>query len=116
FGGPCFPRDNAALAAFAKGVGATAELAETTQRVNEQVVERVVERIRPFVQPGTTVGVLGLAYKPGSHVTEESQGLAIALRLATLGASVVGYDPLVRAGDVPDLDHAMRIVDSIYEC
>jgi UDPglucose 6-dehydrogenase len=116
FGGPCFPRDNAALAAFAKSVGATADLAETTQRINERVVERIVDRVRPFIRPGTTVGVLGLAYKPASHVTEESQGLAIALRLSKLGATVVGYDPLVQASPAFGADHAIRIAESISDC
>jgi UDPglucose 6-dehydrogenase len=32
YGGPCFPRDNLALAAFARGIGAPADLAESTHR------------------------------------------------------------------------------------
>jgi UDPglucose 6-dehydrogenase len=115
FGGPCFPRDNAAFAHVAKKLGARAELAETTQRANENVVERVVDRIRPFIEPGTNVAVLGLSFKPGSHVTEEAQGLVIATRLAELGASVVGYDPLVEHVGSP-ANHSVRIVDSLRAC
>ncbi len=34
YGGPCFPRDNAALAALARELGAPADLAETVDRLN----------------------------------------------------------------------------------
>jgi UDPglucose 6-dehydrogenase len=116
FGGPCFPRDNAAFAHVAKTLGTEAQLAETTERVNEKLVERVVEHIRTYINPGTTAAVLGLAYKPRSDVIEESQGLAIARRLAGLGASVVGYDPLVQALAWSDADGSVRISESLQDC
>ena len=48
-----------------------------------------------MIGPATTVAVLGLAYKPYSHVLEESQGVTVAKALAATGAQVVAYDPLV---------------------
>jgi UDP-glucose 6-dehydrogenase len=35
-----------------------------------------------------------LAYKPASHVVEESQGLLLAKALDRIGMRVVAYDPL----------------------
>ena len=116
FGGPCFPRDNLALSYVAATLGTKAELAETTQRVNEKLVERVLDHVRPYIEPETTAAVLGLAYKPRSNVIEESQGLAIARRLAGLGASVVGYDPLVRALASSDADGGVLLSESLRDC
>ena len=69
-----------------------------------------------LIQPGTTVAVLGLAYKPSSHVIEESQGVYLCKALSSSGARVVAYDPL--AGDAARIelrDHAV-VLDSIRDC
>jgi UDPglucose 6-dehydrogenase len=39
--GPCFPRDNRALAALARRLGTTADLAEATDRINDRTAERI---------------------------------------------------------------------------
>src|SRR5208283_5737538 len=39
YGGPCFPRDNAALAALARRVGTKADIAEATDSVNRRQVD-----------------------------------------------------------------------------
>lgn len=94
YGGPCFPRDNRALAFLASYLGQPAILAEATDTFNRTVVERVVHRVEALLPSGGTVAVLGLAYKPHTPVVEESQGLQIACRLAEMGMRVVVYDPL----------------------
>jgi UDPglucose 6-dehydrogenase len=94
YGGPCFPRDNVAFAALARGLGARAELAEATDSVNRYQVERVLGAIDARFGDGGTVGVLGLSYKPDTAVVEESQGVALVERLLDLGRRVVAYDPL----------------------
>ena len=92
YGGPCFPRDNAALTAFARELGASADFAEAADRVNRRQAARVVAMVRDTIASGT-VAVLGLSYKPGTHVTEESQGIAIAEGLARAGYRVLVSDP-----------------------
>ena len=47
--------------------------------------------------PGGTVGLLGLAYKPASHVIEAAQGAALADACLARGLRVVAFDPLVAA-------------------
>jgi UDPglucose 6-dehydrogenase len=49
------------------------------------------------VPPGGTVGLLGLAYKPASHVIEAAQGAALADACLARGLRVVAFDPLVMA-------------------
>ena len=97
YGGPCFPRDNVALAFLARALGTPALGPEATDAANVQIPARVVARIAPLVPPGGTVGLLGLAYKPASHVIEAAQGAALAEACLARGLRVVAFDPLVAA-------------------
>lgn len=116
YGGPCFPRDNAALSYTARSLGTQADLADVTDRVNRAIPEKLIGRLRPMIKDGDTVAVLGLAYKPLSHVLEESQGIYLAKGLSELGVRVVGYDPLANdAAQVALRGHAV-VLDSIASC
>lgn len=99
YGGPCFPRDNVALSFLARTVGTQAELAELTDSLNRSFIPRTIEKLKPELKPGNTAAVLGLAYKPHSHILDESQGLLLAHALAQTGARVIAYDPLCAAID-----------------
>lgn len=94
YGGPCFPRDNRALACLARKVGQEALLANCTDTLNQQLSLRLFERIRSHIQPGMSTTVLGTSYKPGSNVVEESQPLLLAARLAEAGIRVTVFDPV----------------------
>jgi len=94
YGGPCFPRDNIAFGALARLIGARADIAESTDRLNHHQVERLVAHVRGRTAPGSTVGILGLSYKPDTAVVEESQGIALAIRLSEAGYSVKVFDPM----------------------
>lgn len=116
YGGPCFPRDNVALSRFAEMVGTEAPLAQVTDRVNRKIPERIVDRVTATLESDGTVAVLGLAYKPHSHVVEESQGVLLARRLSRQGLRVVAYDPLAKETAEEELrDHAV-ILDSARAC
>ena len=93
YGGPCFPRDNIAFAALARGNGAPALLAEATDATNRGQVPRLSEIIQARLPEGGTVGVMGLSYKPDTDVIVESQGVTLAQRLLETGVRVVVYDP-----------------------
>lgn len=116
YGGPCFPRDNVALSYLAETLGSSASLAETTDEFNRSLARRFTERLRPIFETGKTVAVLGLAYKPGSHVVEESQGVFLADAISKAGARVVAYDPLANGTAVPELKGSVVILDSLKEC
>lgn len=95
YGGPCFPRDTAAFSAFARGHHGFSVLAEATQMVNEHQIGRVMEIIRSCCTDNS-VAVLGLAYKPGTDITEESFGMALAERLKEENYRVSEHDPAVQ--------------------
>ena len=94
YGGPCFPRDNVAFATLASQVGARADLAEATHRLNDHQIDRLFQATTRGLAAGATIGVLGLSYKPDTGVIEESQGIALVNRLSGAGYKVMAYDPL----------------------
>ncbi len=116
YGGPCFPRDNVALSFVADELGVTASLANTTDALNRGLAGRIASEILPSLQRGSTVAVLGLAYKPGSHVTEESQGIQLVKILADSGMRVVGYDPLASSMARAELKDRAVIMESMSAC
>jgi UDPglucose 6-dehydrogenase len=116
YGGPCFPRDNVALGFLARALGSRAELAEATDRINRALSEKLVNRIRPLIRKGATVAVLGLAYKPFSHVVEESQGIYLAKALSKVGARVVAYDPLAKETAEAELKGQVVVLDLLEDC
>ncbi len=115
-GGPCFPRDNVALSFIAQALGARAELSTTTDQLNKANAERIVHDLAGTFSRDRTVAVLGLAYKPFSHVIEESQAMQLVKALLSRGVRVVAYDAL--AGPSADLELQGRavILDSARDC
>jgi len=93
YGGPCFPRDNLALIATAQKVGAPADIAEATDRFNRWQVKWLADFVQEHLPEGGAVGILGLAYKPGTDVVEESVGLLLARELREQRVRVIAYDP-----------------------
>jgi len=116
YGGPCFPRDNVALTVFSDAVGVKAELAETTDRMNRELVDKIVDRLKPYLRPGITVAVLGLAYKPHSHVVEESQGIYLAKALASAGVRVISYDPQAKTEAREIFRDKALVLDDVESC
>lgn len=98
FAGPCFPRDNVALGFLCGEVGADGNLLVANHDYNKSIAGRLTAKIAPLLQKGQTAAVLGLSYKPLSHVVEESQGVALSLAMADAGMRVIGYDPLASEG------------------
>jgi len=97
YGGPCFPRDNAALARVAEDLKVDAGLMHAVDRNNHERPHTWARYLQAWLAPGDTVAVLGLAYKPGSHVVEAAPGLLLARELAAAGIAVVACDPMIPA-------------------
>ena len=99
YGGPCFPRDNVAFARFARNLGVNAELARATDKINKRQVRRITALIEKSGTPvSSRIGILGVAYKPNTNVTEASQSLELAKVLARKGFEVHVYDPAIGPG------------------
>ncbi len=116
YGGPCFPRDNMALATLARSLGVLPVLAEAADRFNRQQVRWLAGLVKSRMPERGCVGILGLAYKPNSDVVEESQGLLLAQALAGDGVSVVAYDPVATENARRVLKNSVLFAASAEEC
>ena len=116
FGGPCFPRDNVALAFLAKSLGVSHELLLATDHFNRNIPGEAVKKLKGIIKPGMTVGILGLSYKPLSCVVEESQGILLAEALAEHEVKILGYDPLAREEVLKQRAAKIEMVDSVQDC
>lgn len=116
YGGPCFPRDNIAFAQLARRIGTRALLAEATHQINQDQSPRLAKIVRSHLQPGGTVGILGLSYKPDTDVITESQGVQLATDLAQSGVSVVVFDPAAMDNARVSLDGLAVLASTASEC
>jgi UDPglucose 6-dehydrogenase len=94
YGGPCFPRDNQALAYLAGQLGQSGALAEAVHAYNSSSNQRLAERVLEVIPSGGTVAVLGLSYKPDSNVIDEAPGFLLAKKLVESGATVKVHDAM----------------------
>jgi UDPglucose 6-dehydrogenase len=116
YGGPCFPRDNRALAALASRVGASSGLAEATDIFNRAQIKSLADIVKSHRSESGVVGILGLTYKPNTDVVEESFGLLLAQELSSANLPVIVYDP---SGDAAGALHNyknIRVAGAAQEC
>lgn len=114
YGGPCFPRDTGAFEAFARSKGLGAPLAQATARVNQEQKEFLVDWTLRNHRQGP-IAVLGLAYKPGTPVCEESPGLALCQSLLEKGLKLRIFDPEA-ACDLPGAVFCRSALECIETC
>jgi UDPglucose 6-dehydrogenase len=113
YGGPCFPRDNVAFAALARKIGARADVAEATDRINNYQIDRLTGMVAKFAKPGTRITILGLSYKPQTPVVEESHSVKLAARLADAGYVVAVHDPLAQEAAVTALGDKVVVAPTL---
>jgi UDPglucose 6-dehydrogenase len=116
YGGPCFPRDNVALASLGRRLGVPVDVPVATDAINCGMVGRLKELALAKLPPGGTVGLLGLSYKPGTNVVERGQGFELAQALLADGVSVLIYDPCAMDAARPFLQGPVGYAGSAAEC
>jgi UDPglucose 6-dehydrogenase len=95
FGGSCFPKDVRALLTKAKTAGVDSSMLDATLRVNQSQPSKIVDLARQALGDfkGKKIGVLGLAFKPGTDDMREAASIKIVSTLVEEGAEVHAYDP-----------------------
>jgi UDPglucose 6-dehydrogenase len=83
-----------ALEFMGRILGLDARLLRANHEYNHELAPRISKKILSLLPAGSTVAVLGLAYKPQTPVVEESPGVAICRALSDGGFRVIGHDPL----------------------
>lgn len=114
FGGPCFPRDNLAFQRFAELGNIPVHLSPGVIAVNNSVVGRIKKAVTEVMRPGSSVALLGLPYKSGTHIVEESQALMLADRLIEAGYSVRLHDPKALPEIAADYSGRAELCDDPY--
>lgn len=115
WGGSCLPKDVAALRAVARELDYESALLNATVTVNDRQRKRVISKLQHDLHTlkGKKVALLGLAFKPDTDDLRGAPSLEIAAALDSLGASVVGYDPV--AGAKLAGTSGLRVVTDPYE-
>jgi UDPglucose 6-dehydrogenase len=111
FGGSCFPKDVRALMARARELGYEPRLLEAVMALNEDQPLRLLELLRKHLPHlrGRRIGVLGLAFKPGTDDVREAPSIRIVGELLREGAAVKAYDPKA-------MDNFRRIFPQLQYC
>ena len=83
--------------------------------MNELQKRRVVAKLEHYLGPlrGTTIALLGLAFKPNTDDMREAPSIVIANRLVAEGAHVRGWDPIADAA--PVLPRAVELCRTPYD-
>ncbi|MCB1114975.1 MAG: UDP-glucose/GDP-mannose dehydrogenase family protein [Chlamydiia bacterium] len=115
FGGPCFPRDNVAFCSMANDLSVPVDIAEATQKINHYQIDRIEKMIQER-ECGKRIAILGLSYKAGTNVIEESGGIHLARRLSGAGYIVTVYDPEAMNPAKEILPSTVLYASSLDEC
>ena len=97
WGGSCFPKDIAGLAALARSSRLRLPVIESAAESNRDHFDHVLNRIRTMVDKPlaqSTVAFWGLAFKAGTDDTRSSPAVELIGRLDALRCKVQAHDPV----------------------
>lgn len=95
YGGSCLPKEVRAVAHIAKAAGVSLPMIETLGASNQAQIETATQMLRDT--GAKRVGVLGLAFKPGTDDLRESPILEVIAALRAEGVEVIAHDPAITA-------------------
>ncbi len=121
YGGSCFPKDVKALAYMANVHGKHPQLLEAVMDINRSQRRQVMLKLRELLGElkGTTVGLLGLAFKPNTDDMREAPSITIANMLLAQGATVKGYDPVAMEAAkrvMPEVELTQNAYELAQDC
>jgi len=86
FSGPCFPRDNKALANFASKIGIKNDLPRVVDKINNRQTLRLIKIIKFLkgkFKKRINIGILGLSYKKDTNIIYDSQSYDLISKLSS---------------------------------
>jgi len=118
FGGTCFPRDTRAFIKMAERHNIDAGIIYAVDRVNKFQDEHLARVVLDEMSrlEGKTVGILGLAFKPGTPVITESPAIKLIQELLKNDLRIVAYDPLAIPTTRAVFSDEIEYVTSAQEC
>jgi GDP-mannose 6-dehydrogenase len=93
FGGSCLPKDVRALQHLSTDVGANTHVIDALMRSNDSHKMFLFNRSVAGLAPGSSILMLGLAFKADSDDLRESPNLDLARKIIQAGHNLAVYDP-----------------------
>jgi len=95
WGGSCFPKDTSAILNTAKQIGLDMDLIKATITVNEKQKEMIINKLQLQLGDlkGKVIGILGLAFKPGTDDLRNASSFYVIEKLIKLGVYIKAFDP-----------------------
>jgi len=124
YGGSCFPKDVKALIHTAELHDFTPKLLQAVEERNDAQKHVLFQKITRHLGAdlsGRTIGVWGLAFKPGTDDMREAPSVVLLHELIGAGARVLAHDPVAMAAARSELPAAwftsgqLRFVDDQYD-
>ncbi|MGH3445699.1 MAG: nucleotide sugar dehydrogenase, partial [Nocardioidaceae bacterium] len=107
-GGHCLPIDPSYLSwQVRRTLGRNFRFVEIANDVNDHMPDYVVSRVVTYLNQrrksvnGSTILLVGLAYKRNSRDARQSPAIAVAKKLDDLGADLRAIDPLITPEEIP---------------
>lgn len=96
WGGSCFGKDMKSIINDASHYGYPMNILEAALQVNFRQRYIVIEKLQQVLKVirGCVIGIMGLAFKPGTADLRDAPSIDIITKLIELGARVKVYDPL----------------------
>ncbi|GCF06539.1 UDP-glucose dehydrogenase family protein [Dictyobacter arantiisoli] len=118
YGGSCFPKDVRALAHMADEAGLHPQMLRAVMDINHDQRRLVVSKLTNMLGSlrGTTIGILGLAFKPNTDDMREAPAVDIIHWVTSQGASVRVYDPIATETGREALRHENVNMDAVTFC
>ena len=98
WGGSCFPKDVRSILFTGSQYNVDLQLVRAALEVNQKQRKKVIEKLQQTLKVirGSTVGLLGLAFKPNTDDIREAPAIDVIRELLDMGARVKVYDPIAR--------------------
>ena len=96
WGGSCFGKDTRAILSMAKGYDYQMPIVESAISVNQRQRLHVIDKLQKHLKVlrGTTIGILGLAFKGNTDDLRDSPALTLIEHLHERGAVIKVHDPI----------------------
>ena len=95
YGGYCLPKDISAFTAALNQRGYNSDFLNAVISVNDRVADRFCDEVAAVADVTETIGILGLAFKPGTDDVRDTAAARLIRGLQKKGyTSIVAYDPL----------------------
>lgn len=118
YGGSCFPKDVRALAYMADEAGLHPQLLHAVMDINHDQRRLVVTKLTSILGAlrGSTIGILGLAFKPNTDDMREAASVDIIRWVTNQGAIVRVYDPVAIETGREALERAGVQMEAVTFC